>query len=234
MAIERTLNSGYLSRDVGIFEMFRYYWSVVLNKTYVSDRNFKIALLGTGDGTEKLPISLAIEGKSKQDISQYRLNPDLHPLVGAVGMDYDLEDFNKLMLTPHLHHFFDMNNFIQADNRVIPIQDTSFDIVVMRNPYWDDFAVTPEGQPNKYDLKALAKQFSELDRVLKPNGLLWMTFLSKSEYKVGNNQVQGLVNRNNYSNLISGRSGFQTYPGINPETKKPWPYDKYIIVAEKN
>jgi ubiquinone/menaquinone biosynthesis C-methylase UbiE len=225
------LQPGYLGRDIGLFRMFDHYWKNVLKRKPIKNEGTKIVSMGAGDATEALPFALAIESATEADIKKYLLNKSLKPKSVVYKVDYDTEEIEKLKRNPRLAPFVDADNYIAADFNNIPVPDKTFDIILMRNPYWDDF----EFSDDVFDNTKLGKAFDEIDRTLTDGGIFFQTFLSKEEYNVGRAMINRLVMQGKYKIVegADGLSGFQTTPGIDPQTNEPWPWDKYILIAEK-
>jgi len=224
------LNPFYLRRSEGIFVMAQHYWTKVLKKKPIGTKGARVAFIGCGDASEALPFTLALEGKARKDVRSYLTSHSLQPKIQIYKLDYDTTDVENLEQSPKLSHFLDKRGFVQADFRAIPAPENTFDVVVMRNPFWDDF----EDKQGNIDIKKLRAGFDELLRVLKNDGTFWMTFLSSEEYQDALRVIKKLVNEGALSLKVSEKNPLQTVPGINPKTGEPWPWDKYIIIAEKS
>ena len=224
----------YLDRSLEIFNMSRHFWHNVLGRDFINETGFKVANLGAGEAVEGLPFAYALEGKSGDALKRALLRapkiirtkgrsrlvgPD-NPKVEVFSFDYDTENAQKLRTNFFLRGFTEKGKFVQANFTALPAGNEVFDICLIRNPYWDELEKTDE----------VNKAFAEFDRVLKPKGLLWMTFLSEEEFNIALGQIKLSPT---YQIKFFGESGFQIVKDIMPSTGEPVPWDKFIILAEK-
>jgi len=233
-----------LDKSLGIFKMSKYYWEKYVGTcSDQGDIPRLVACLGAGDTLEMTAFAFAVAGKTQVELTKELLRPPsvapqgskrrLIPYqpqdidVKTYAFDYSLNDFDRIKKNPVTKKFVDKAKITQADIRALPVANSTFDICVVRNPYWDELEKAQE----------LDLAFAEIDRVTKENGILWMTFLSEEEFEIARGRLAGWEAKGRYRIKYAGESGFQTIPGeyIEEETgeKRPYPWDKYILIATK-
>ncbi len=211
-----------LAQRKAVFLIAQHYWQV-LGKSPVTE-GLKVANLASAWAIDAIPFALALEGKNRYDlmmtmkvrpqdfmidVQNYELNPKY--------IDFATSNHSTLRLIVP-----DASTYHQADIRELSIEDVSQDIVLLRNPNW------------KYDFVPddVARVHNEIDRVLKPGGLYWSTYVLQKELDVSRANCRRedsiLVDE---PNLFPGPSN----KFIIPETGEILNarFDSFVLIAQK-
>lgn len=213
-----------------IFKMAKHYWSGYI-KPHLKTPTQRVAFLGANNTIEVKPIVFAVANKSDKQLRTElqripsrkgrRLLPYKSPDLGiqAVAFDYDVTPFLALKGTPFSKLLLTGNNLVQASFTYLPVSDQTFDLTVIRNPFFDELA-------NQGDLPTA---FQEFIRVTKPGGVLWMTFLSEDEYDIA---LHDSILTSSTTQLYSGKNELTHFDEITKETH-PILWDSYILIVQK-
>ncbi len=169
---------------ISVFQMTQHYWGAVLQREWVSTPGFKVANLQSGVGIDAIPISLALQGKTKYDLAEaLRRKPSDSP-VEVKNFEIDEASVTSFVGSSIGGRFtLPIEDYQFVDITALPIEDESVDIALLRNPNIEDFLFAEEGR----DYIAV---FEEADRILEVGGLFWSTHPTFAELSMAQAMFQ--------------------------------------------
>lgn len=176
--VEGVLTS--MAERKAVFNMGRHYWNEVLGREFITEPGFKVVDLGALHAVAAIPFALALSGKTRLDLAMSVRDKPTDLPVKVTSLEINSDAIGQMLSHPLLRIHGQKEGYVQGDFRKLSYADESFDIALFRNPNWRNVKNAGE----------VLQVFEEIHRVIKPKGLLWMTFLLESEYQVARKAIE--------------------------------------------
>lgn len=216
-----------LSQRKAVFHMVQHYWNKVLGRPFVSTPEFTVANLACGWAIDSIPLSLALEGKSRYDLMMAISQKPTPQNVIVQNYEKDPDPIKAATLDPLIHLLTaDPKSYHEADICALPIDAETIDLCFMRNPNWE------------YDFtkEQVVQAYREIDRVLKPGGVYWSTHVRQVEFETSKRMLTELL-KGKFKIRVEGEN---MYPHTRLSFTDPLTgvsgkvsLDSFILIAEK-